>query len=79
VDGAAPDIAEFIIGPAEGRTRWLYPGDEGLIGQEKSFKASVIWPHCRALSGKIFCFYLTQITGLLRLSCPARGDVGRRH
>jgi hypothetical protein len=22
----APDCAEFIIGPAEGRTRWLHPG-----------------------------------------------------
>jgi hypothetical protein len=21
-----PDYAEFIIGPAEGRTRWLHPG-----------------------------------------------------
>jgi hypothetical protein len=21
-------FAEFIIGPAEGRTRWLYPSDE---------------------------------------------------
>jgi hypothetical protein len=23
-----PDCAEFIIGPAEGRTRWLHPGYE---------------------------------------------------
>jgi hypothetical protein len=23
---AVPDFAEFIIGPAEGRTRWLNPG-----------------------------------------------------
>jgi hypothetical protein len=23
-----PDFAEFIIGPAEGRTRWLNPGYE---------------------------------------------------
>jgi hypothetical protein len=22
----APDYAEFTIGPAEGRTRWLHPG-----------------------------------------------------
>jgi hypothetical protein len=22
----APDCAEFTIGPAEGRTRWLHPG-----------------------------------------------------
>jgi hypothetical protein len=22
----SPDYAEFIIGPAEGRTRWLHPG-----------------------------------------------------
>jgi hypothetical protein len=25
----APDCAEFIIGPAEGRTRWLHPGYGG--------------------------------------------------
>jgi hypothetical protein len=23
---SVPDCAEFIIGPAEGRTRWLHPG-----------------------------------------------------
>ena len=23
---ADPDYAEFIVGPAEGRTRWLHPG-----------------------------------------------------
>jgi hypothetical protein len=39
VDCVAPDIAEFIIGPAEGRTRWLYPGYEGLIfGPRKIFQ-----------------------------------------
>jgi hypothetical protein len=39
VDRAAPDIAEFIIGPAEGRTRRLYPGYEGLIfGPRKIFQ-----------------------------------------
>jgi hypothetical protein len=26
VDQPSPDFAEFIIGPAEGRTRWLNPG-----------------------------------------------------
>jgi hypothetical protein len=26
---AIPDYAEFIIGPAEGRTRWLHPGYGG--------------------------------------------------
>jgi len=32
-------VAEFIIGPAEGRTRWLYPGYEGLIfGPRKIFQ-----------------------------------------
>jgi hypothetical protein len=25
-DRLIPDYAEFIIGPAEGRTRWLHPG-----------------------------------------------------
>jgi hypothetical protein len=25
-DTPFPDYAEFIIGPAEGRTRWLHPG-----------------------------------------------------
>jgi hypothetical protein len=38
VDCAAPDIAEFIVGAAEGRTRWLYPGHEGLIGPRKIFQ-----------------------------------------
>jgi len=27
-DRLTPDYAEFIIGPAEGRTRWLDPGYE---------------------------------------------------
>ena len=26
MDRPAPDFAEFIIGPARGRTRWLNPG-----------------------------------------------------
>jgi hypothetical protein len=26
VSSAVPDFTEFIIGPAEGRTRWLHPG-----------------------------------------------------
>ena len=26
INRAVPDFAEFIIGPAEGRTRWLNPG-----------------------------------------------------
>ena len=30
--GLIPDYAEFIIGPAEGRTRWLHPG-YGSVGQ----------------------------------------------
>jgi|GEM_PF-4000447 len=27
-----PDYAEFIIGPAGGRTRWLNPGYKGKVG-----------------------------------------------
>jgi len=27
-DRPLPDCAEFIIGPAAGRTRWLHPGYE---------------------------------------------------
>jgi hypothetical protein len=26
IDRVVPDFAEFIIGPAKGRTRWLNPG-----------------------------------------------------
>jgi hypothetical protein len=26
MDRLVPDFAEFIIGPAKGRTRWLNPG-----------------------------------------------------
>jgi hypothetical protein len=26
IERTVPDFAEFIIGPAEGRTRWLNPG-----------------------------------------------------
>jgi len=33
LDWAAPGFAEFIIGPAEGRTRWLNPG---YVAQAKS-------------------------------------------
>ena len=29
---AAPDVAEFIIGLAEGRTRWLHPGYDSFHG-----------------------------------------------
>ncbi len=31
-DRLTPDYAEFIIGPAEGRTRWLHPGDGLTVG-----------------------------------------------
>jgi hypothetical protein len=70
---AIPDFAEFIIEPAEGRTRWLNPN------YEKSFNAPVIWLRGPALPQKIFWFFRGQITGLLCPSRSKRGDVGRRH
>jgi len=44
--------------------------------RKKSFSAPVIWLRGPALPTKIFLFFGGQITGLLRPSCPARGDVG---
>jgi hypothetical protein len=44
MDRAIPDFAEFIIGPAEGRTRWLNPGyrlPEGRRGSQPNA------PRCR--------------------------------
>ena len=52
--GYGPDFAEFIIGPAEGRTRWLNPG--ATIARQLLIKGAMILsnssididPECRS-------------------------------
>src|SRR5437899_5371793 len=37
----SPDVAEFIIGPAEGRTRWLHPGYGRSLALKKAATAEL--------------------------------------
>ena len=62
-----PDYAEFIIGPAEGRTRWLHPGFGPGI-------ATTVAPHTRTGVGRRTLVSLWAY----RPAAPRRVQVGDR-